>query len=218
MANWKNWTPTRDLSPLKSAGYEVGMVNDAATGRYLAKNEAIAVARRNAAMAALSQRNAQKVARERAAKVAEAVGTQAAIGAAQAATFSSRLLAEFESRRSQRRALAQRKEDTSIGQIQAGFSTSGIESLGAQAEAQRQSSLERIVFESQLNTEKERILQRGQSGITGAVSSAIGAQGSLSSTAIQPRVTVRATNSFNPYKPSQYAYKGGRLPIYSKGF
>lgn len=215
MANWRDWAAARGKlgsgrldSYYDSSGYKVSLVASPETMRYKAKEESIRLSAQNLI-------ESQRVARERAKKRAEAAGTQASMTAAQAATFSSRLLTEFESRRSQKRALAQRKEDIALGQVAAGFGAAGVESLGAQAETLRQSNLERIVMESQLNTEKMGIIQRGQAGITGALSSLIGAQASLSASNTQARTQ---TAKINPFKPTVAYEKYGSIPFIEKGW
>lgn len=201
-----------------SNGWGIHQIDDQYTRRYNAKQESINLARQNAVKAAAAQRNAQRVSQERAKLGAAASGAAASMRAGKAATNSSRLLAEFEAERSQRRALDVRRGDQAIGQMQAGFGAAGVGSIGASMETARQSALSRNISESQLNTRKEGILQQGSSGITSALASAVQAQASLDASKIQSRVSTASTASINPFKPSEVARQIGSVPQFLRGF
>lgn len=225
---------------LWSNGWSGRVIDSATTSRYINKNKTIETAKQNAEIAAINRRNAQRASEQRAAILSRArtgaAKTQAAastlaasLRASQAATNSSRLLAEFESERSQRRALSQRKADQSVGMVTAGFAASGVQSLGAASESVRQSNLERIVAESQFNQKKEGILQQGRSAIQNAYNTGIQAKGSRKAAGISAAASVASSkvktaykktkvNTYNPYKPDVVWGKQGHLPFFQKGY
>ena len=104
---------------------------------------------------------------------------KASLEAGQAATNSSRVLAEFEKQRSLDRVLGGRAMDRAAGQIKAGFSASSVGSIGAEQESYRIGNSERVNIESDLNRQKQEIINRGSRGISQAFATTVSQSASI---------------------------------------
>jgi hypothetical protein len=118
-----------------------------------------------------------------------------------AATNSARLLAEFSSERAQRAALRTRQADQALGQVSAGFGASGVTSIGAIQEQQRQNALAGTIAESQANQRQEGILAGARSAIQGALATGVQAAGSLRAASIKDPISRREVNRVNSIRP-----------------
>lgn len=198
--------------------FDVFQIDDSFTRRSIARQESIDIAKANALRSVANQRGAQRAQLARAKTQASAASAASSLRAGVAASNSSRLLAEFEAGRSQKRALDVRRSDQAIGLSTAGFASSGIQSSGAASEIARQSALSRNISESSLNARKESLIQQGSAGIVSALSNAISSAGSIKAAGQTFTAKAAATSSFNPFETTKAYAAPGRLPFISRGF